>query len=855
MYMNEINIEKNKMNEELNENDINMTRTIEKNILEENLDNDIINKKENISLLQSLKIKWFLKRLRYLYKKIDEGSDLLWNHENSLHRAKLRSSIKEGDNELTWKNKDTTQIGYGEITPGSLVNMFNLFQNISRLISKTGDFNFSEEKAESYNMKSNSLFLDIGSGFGKPNFHAALQVGCISYGVEVVPARVEFCKDFYWEHLSNNDFFKTCDEIFCKTIALNKDTIRDLGISIEDKPEERLLELLKAEGNYEIPYEGYINNINLIKSKDNTISGFSKEIGSIDKNINIKSDEKIENDDINNLESNITEYWNNLPENCKKNYTTKENFIKIISKCNRLKDMIKNNEFDNKLRLERKNRKINDSETIIQEYYINHNQIELSRILNVLGKSSIENINEFNRRFLKQLFIYNRFLLNKKTVVELNKYKKFNKKINDNSNEFEKENQLNLSNSFGNGNGNENENAKESNLKMKRKNDMKGVLGNLSNAYKSTVLNTLSFYEKPIKGKSISSKSTMSSVKSINKNSISNLEFYLEINSHKDIVQSNCSISTNLNLELEENKKKMLDQDILDEDIEIKDNKITLENRNFDFFEDVMFNKMLISHYIQDAFFKLNRIEPLDNFNSVKIKSIPIWLYHDLIHDNYNNKYVTQRYIENNALQNVFSKIKSNLSKKKNSKLSNNLSKDGLIDDNYHFYYNFNMNINDKIGLLVGNIEEKIVSEDFDEIDSTLKFNNSFKTTNYSIKLCEISHYLNGCLLKIVNNKIFSSRYEQDSLEYIESYSNDNLRIKHFIEIIPYLSTIHQLNSILFVSDIMVTLEIYSTYYDFKNFKTFLPVNKSKTKIKEKRSKYYAYKTDVKQYKNYRKEA
>jgi tRNA G46 methylase TrmB len=38
--------------------------------------------------------------------------------------------------------------------------------------------------------------LDIGSGFGKPNFHVALQVyPKYSLGIEVVPARVIYCMD------------------------------------------------------------------------------------------------------------------------------------------------------------------------------------------------------------------------------------------------------------------------------------------------------------------------------------------------------------------------------------------------------------------------------------------------------------------------------------------------------------------------------------------------------------------------------------------------------------------------------------------------------------------------------------
>ena len=58
-------------------------------------------------------------------------------------------------------------------------------------------------KPEEYNLTASATFLDVGSGFGKPVFHAGLQVGCLSHGIEVVPARVEFCIDFYYEHLKD----------------------------------------------------------------------------------------------------------------------------------------------------------------------------------------------------------------------------------------------------------------------------------------------------------------------------------------------------------------------------------------------------------------------------------------------------------------------------------------------------------------------------------------------------------------------------------------------------------------------------------------------------------------------------
>lgn len=99
--------------------------------------------------------------------------------------------------------------------------MFNLFQNISKLIYTKERFDpklkeYLISPAEEYNMNDKSLFLDIGSGFGKPVFHAAFQVGCESKGIEVVPARVEFCIDFFYEFLEGKKFFEEHNKKFTK---------------------------------------------------------------------------------------------------------------------------------------------------------------------------------------------------------------------------------------------------------------------------------------------------------------------------------------------------------------------------------------------------------------------------------------------------------------------------------------------------------------------------------------------------------------------------------------------------------------------------------------------------------------
>ena len=74
-------------------------------------------------------------------------------------------------------------------------HLLDIFQSISAQ-EKTTDL----PNSTYYDMSAaaGSTFLDIGSGFGKPVFHAAMQTGCTSYGVEIVPARVAYCDDRKW---------------------------------------------------------------------------------------------------------------------------------------------------------------------------------------------------------------------------------------------------------------------------------------------------------------------------------------------------------------------------------------------------------------------------------------------------------------------------------------------------------------------------------------------------------------------------------------------------------------------------------------------------------------------------------
>ena len=111
----------------------------------------------------------------------------------SIVKTRLRSA-DTGEDEK-WRNETDAQIGYGEITKGYMTQILNILEHITDRVPPSKRC-MHIKPIEKYNISSESRFLDVGSGFGKPVFHAAMQIGCESKGIEVVPARVDFCKEF-----------------------------------------------------------------------------------------------------------------------------------------------------------------------------------------------------------------------------------------------------------------------------------------------------------------------------------------------------------------------------------------------------------------------------------------------------------------------------------------------------------------------------------------------------------------------------------------------------------------------------------------------------------------------------------
>lgn len=168
----------------------------------------------------------FKEELREVYHQIDTSSNLLWSHDNGLVRPKRREVKRRNRDNFVcedpyymklnqkadkpeevqgfnWKTDSTAQIGYGEITKGAMLKFFNILQNIDQFFKPEHE-EFMKYKKEEYRLTADDTFIDVGSGFGKPVFHAAMQVGWYSRGIEIVPARVEFCIDFVYEYEAKN---------------------------------------------------------------------------------------------------------------------------------------------------------------------------------------------------------------------------------------------------------------------------------------------------------------------------------------------------------------------------------------------------------------------------------------------------------------------------------------------------------------------------------------------------------------------------------------------------------------------------------------------------------------------------
>ena len=84
--------------------------------------------------------KQFKKRLKYLYKKINAESSLLWTHENSLILKRSRPNAKQDKTLFDWKDSPAVQTGYGEISMVYLYFILGIFHKFPKSDAKSIKF-------------------------------------------------------------------------------------------------------------------------------------------------------------------------------------------------------------------------------------------------------------------------------------------------------------------------------------------------------------------------------------------------------------------------------------------------------------------------------------------------------------------------------------------------------------------------------------------------------------------------------------------------------------------------------------------------------------------------------------------
>lgn len=80
--------------------------------------------------------KHFLKRLKYLYKKINTNSNLFWTHENHLLGKRLRSDINNEKSNNNLKSTSALQMGYGEVTMVTYIFIEGIFHEFPKFLTK-----------------------------------------------------------------------------------------------------------------------------------------------------------------------------------------------------------------------------------------------------------------------------------------------------------------------------------------------------------------------------------------------------------------------------------------------------------------------------------------------------------------------------------------------------------------------------------------------------------------------------------------------------------------------------------------------------------------------------------------------
>lgn len=172
---------------------------------------------------KNLKIYKLIKnKIKSIYNEITRNSEV--NCKGFI----FSNSIMPNKIDKTLQN-DNLKSGYGNLIYSSFTNLLLFLTDIT----SHPNFNKQCKYSEEYNLSYDSIFLDLGCGYGLPCFHTLILIGCKVVGIELMEERIKYAEYFkntkLLKYYQNNNIFQrlniesTINQIFCT----NKDLFKD----------------------------------------------------------------------------------------------------------------------------------------------------------------------------------------------------------------------------------------------------------------------------------------------------------------------------------------------------------------------------------------------------------------------------------------------------------------------------------------------------------------------------------------------------------------------------------------------------------------------------------------------------
>lgn len=162
-------------------------------------------------------------KIKSIYNEITRNSEVNckgFMFSNSIVPVKINNKALQYNN---------LKSGYGNLIYSSFTNLLLFLTNITT----HPNFNKQCKYMNEYNLSNNSIFLDLGCGYGLPCFHTLILIGCKVVGIELMEERIKYAEYFkntkLLKYYQNNNIFQelniesSIDKIFCT----NKDIFKD----------------------------------------------------------------------------------------------------------------------------------------------------------------------------------------------------------------------------------------------------------------------------------------------------------------------------------------------------------------------------------------------------------------------------------------------------------------------------------------------------------------------------------------------------------------------------------------------------------------------------------------------------